>query len=150
MIYFSYIILLIVLLLDLIFYTPVYIHFYYDKKALYVSLYSFFIIRIDKTNKINKLKNKIEISKIKNADKDKLKLIESIKISKILISVPKEKTYEYSYIFNSLYYINDLTDKIDYKIEDNLKVYFKVELKGISIIKKLVEIRRVKNERTSN
>ena len=82
MLYISFIILIIAFLIDVIFYIPLYIYFYFDSKSIYLYIYSFPLLKIDNQNNINRLKNMINIEKIKETKKEDLKIINSFNINK--------------------------------------------------------------------
>lgn len=149
MLYASYLILVFVLLIDLIFYVPIYINIYYDNQHAYFYIYSLMIIKIDKYNNKNLMKNKIDMKKFKDANKEDLKIIQSITIDKIFLRIPEMISYQYSYIIYPLYNLN-LIKTFDYKLADEFKLYIKVKMNIVNILHKLIQIRRIKNERTSN
>ena len=149
MLYASYLILVFVLLIDLIFYVPIYINIYYDNQHAYFYIYSLMIIKIDKYNNKNLMKNKIDMKKFKDANKEDLKIIQSITIDKIFLRIPEMISYQYSYIIYPLYNLNTI-EKVDYKVNNNFKLYLRVKMNLFNIIYKIIEIRRLKNERTSN
>ena len=149
MLYVSYLILVFALLIDLIFYVPIYINIYFDSNNVYLYVYSLVIIKLDKKNNKNLLKNKIDFNKIKQTNKEDLKIIKSISIDKLYIRMPEILSYQYSYIIYPLYNLNTI-EKIDYKVNSNFKLYLRVKMNLFNIIYKLIEIRRLKNERTSN
>ena len=83
---FTNIILIIILFVDLLFYIPIPIHFYAYNNDLYFSVFSFLLIKKDKNNDINLLKEKIKLSEIRKVDKKKIKLISSIKFKKLYLN----------------------------------------------------------------
>ena len=115
----------------------------------YLFIFSLMIIKIDKYNNKNLMKNKIDMKKFKDANKEDLKIIQSITIDKIFLRIPEMISYQYSYIIYPLYNLN-LIKTFDYKLADEFKLYIKVKMNIVNILYKLIQIRRIKNERTSN
>ena len=148
--YISYIVLIITFIIDFIFYVPLIMHCYIDEKRIYMYLYTIPIIVIDKEKKINKLKNKVSLEKLLSASKEDFKIVESFAIKRIIIALNKFKAYEYANIIYPLISIDYLSNRFDFKIENNFKSYIKVSVNLVNIIFKLLSIRRLKNERTSN
>lgn len=149
MFFFLYLILIFVMIIDVILYLSIKIHVYQDKESFYIFVYSLPLIKIDKNNRFNLLENKISIDKIYESNNIDLKIIDTIKINKILIRIDIENTYEYSYIFYPLFLVNN-TNIINYKITNENKIYCVFSIKLVNIILKIIKIRREKSERTSN
>lgn len=149
MLYVSFLIIILFLFLDLLFYVPIYINIYIDRDSFYLSLYSLFIVRVDNKKNINLLKNKLDLNKLKTTRKEDLEMIKSIKIDRIYLRVPRGLSYHYSYVFYPLYSLN-ISKIVDYKIDDKFKLYTKVKMNLVNIVFEFLKIRRMKNERTSN
>lgn len=145
---FTNIVLIIIIIIDLIFYIPIPIHFYGYKNIIYLSIFSFLIIKKDEKDDKNLLKDKITIQKLSKADTKNIKLVQSIKLKKINIDFNEELIKKYPYIFYPLYSLNN--DVIKININTNNKVYIKIEIKLINVLLDLISIRRNKHERKSN
>lgn len=147
MFYISVIFFIFVLLLDLLFYIPFTIHFYIDDDSVYLYFFTISILVIGENKYVNKLENKLSFDKAK---KDDFKMIESLEIKKINISLNNNIALKYPQMFYSLFVINTMSNKINYKISKKNKLYIKINIKLVNIVKQLIKIRRLNNERTSN
>lgn len=151
MIYISYIIFILVLLVDLLFYIPIKINIYFDKNAVYIYLYSLAIIAIDEKRNINLLKNKISIDQILNAETEDLKMIEAFKIEKINISIDQISANQNAQLIYPFVSLNYFTKIIDFKIKNESKLYVRASVTFVNILHELIIIRRIKqHERKSH
>ena len=150
MLYVSYIILIIVFLIDVIFYIPLYIYFYFDSKRIYLYIYTFPIIKLDEVNNINRLKNMISIEKIKETKKEDLKIINSFNINKIICFIDFNILNKCSFILYPLLTINNLQNKVKLYNSTQNKIYISIKLTIVNILYELIKIRRIKSERKSN
>ena len=144
---FLIIILIIVIYIDILFYIPIPIHLYIDNECFYVYVYSFKVIKIDKVDNYNYLKDKITLENIKKTDKENIKLIKTINIKKLFIEIKKEIADLYPYLFYPLLVDNKV---IKIKLTDNNKLYNKIEIRLVNVLYSLIKIRSKKHERTSN
>ena len=150
MLYISFIILIIAFLIDVIFYIPLYIYFYFDSKRVYLYIYSFPLLKIDNQSNINRLKNMISIEKIKGTKKEDLKIINSFNINKIICFIDFNILNKCAHILYPLLTINNLQNKIKVNIATQNKVYISIKLTVVNILYELIKIRRIKSERKSN
>lgn len=146
--YIVFLLLSFIFLIDLFFYIPISIHFYFDKSCLYFYVFSIKILHIDKRKKINKLANKIKINDLK-IKKNNLNLFKIIKLKKIEMSIKNDLAYKKPYIFYPIYSLMIL-DNITYSIANKNTIYINLELRLIDYIFELIKKRRQKNEGTSN
>lgn len=150
--------LLIVIIVDLLFYVPIDIYLLLYKDEIHLYLYTIPIIVQTDSKKINKLKNKISIEKILNTKKEDLRLIKAISLKEMNININKHKNIEKLYF---LYGLIGVINSFDQSLE-NIKLklsclddkesyfYIKIRLQFINIFYELIKIRRIKRERTSN
>ena len=150
MLYISYITLIIAFLIDVIFYIPLYIYFYFDSKRIYLYIYTFPIIKLDEVNNINRLKNMISIEKIKETKKEDLKIINSFNINKIICFIDFNILNKCSFILYPLLTINNLQNKVKLYNSTQNKIYISIKLTIVNILYELIKIRRIKSERKSN
>ena len=150
MLYISYITLIIAFLIDVIFYIPLYIYFYFDSKRIYLYIYTFPIIKLDEVNNINRLKNMISIEKIKETKKEDLKIINSFNINKIICFIDFNILNKCSFILYPLLTINNLQNKVKLYNSTQNKIYISIKLTIVNILYELIKIRRIKSERNSN
>ena len=150
MLYISYITLIIAFLIDIIFYIPLYIFFYFDSKRIYLYIYTFPIIKLDEVNNINRLKNMISIEKIKETKKEDLKIINSFNINKIICFIDFNILNKCSFILYPLTTINNLQNKVKLYNSTQNKIYISIKLTIVNILYELIKIRRIKSERKSN
>ena len=150
MLYISYITLIIAFLIDVIFYIPLYIYFYFDSKRIYLYIYTFPIIKLDEVNNINRLKNMISIEKIKETKKEDLKIINSFNINKIICFIDFNILNKCSFILYPLMTINNLQNKVKLYNSTQNKIYISIKLTIVNILYELIKIRRIKSERKSN
>ena len=150
MLYISYITLIIAFLIDVIFYIPLYIYFYFDSNRIYLYIYTFPIIKLDEVNNINRLKNMISIEKIKETKKEDLKIINSFNINKIICFIDFNKLNKCSFILYPLTTINNLQNKVKLYNSTQNKIYISIKLTIVNILYELIKIRRIKSERKSN
>lgn len=148
MIQLAYFLLIFVLIIDLLFYVPLKIHFYIDSSSIYLYLFTFKIIYKDDFNDFNLLKDKITINKIKESDKEDIKIIKSFKIKKLHTSIDKKLSLKYCYLLYPLLMVNN--DYITINLNKNNQIYILIELKLANLLKEIIKIRRIKHERTSN
>ncbi len=150
MLYTALLILICVLILDLVFYIPIIIHGYYDKNNIYLYIYSLPIFVISGNKQVNLLKNKFSLEKILKTSSDDLKIIETINISRMNIQIKREFANKYSYIFYPLIYQISFINNLNYSIKKENSFYIKINVKILNLIKQIIKIRRLKNERTPN
>ena len=150
MLYISYITLIIAFLIDVIFYIPLYIYFYFDSNRIYLYIYTFPIIKLDEVNNINRLKNMISIEKIKETKKEDLKIINSFNINKIICFIDFNILNKCSFILYPLLTINNLQNKVKLYNSTQNKIYISIKLIIVNILYELIKIRRIKSERKSN
>ena len=150
MLYISYITLIIAFLIDVIFYIPLYIYFYFDSERIYLYIYTFPIIKLDEVNNINRLKNMISIEKIKETKKEDLKIINSFNINKIICFIDFNILNKCSFILYPLLTINNLQNKVKLYNSTQNKIYISIKLTIVNILYELIKIRRIKSERKSN
>ncbi|MBQ4061030.1 MAG: hypothetical protein IJD46_03275 [Bacilli bacterium] len=148
MIQVAYFLLIFVLIIDLLFYVPLKIHFYIDSSSIYLYLFTFKIIYKDDFKDFNLLKDKITINKIKESDKEDIKIIKSFKIKKLHTSIDKKLSLKYCYLLYPLLMVNN--DYITINLNKNNQMYILIELKLANLLKEIIKIRRIKHERTSN
>ena len=148
MIQLAYFLLIFVLIIDLLFYVPLKIHFYIDSSSIYLYLFTFKIIYKDDFKDFNLLKDKITINKIKESDKEDIKIIKSFKIKKLHTSMDKKLSLKYCYLLYPLLMVNN--DYITINLNKNNQMYILIELKLANLLKEIIKIRRIKHERTSN
>ena len=148
MIQLAYFLLIFVLIIDLLFYVPLKIHFFIDSSSIYLYLFTFKIIYKDDFKDFNLLKDKITINKIKESDKEDIKIIKSFKIKKLHTSIDKKLSLKYCYLLYPLLMVNN--DYITINLNKNNKIYILIELKLANLLKEVIKIRRIKHERTSN
>jgi hypothetical protein len=148
MIQLAYFLLIFVLIVDLLFYVPIKIHFYIDSSSIYLYVFTLKIIYKDDFKDINLLKDKITINKIKESDKEDIKVINSFKIKKINVSINAKLSLKYCYILYPLLMVNN--DHITVNLNKSNKLYILIELKLANLLKEIIKIRRLKHERTSN
>lgn len=148
MIQLAYFLLIFVLIIDLLFYVPLKIHFYIDSSSIYLYLFTFKIIYKDDFKDFNLLKDKITINKIKESDKEDIKIIKSFKIKKLHTSIDKKLSLKYCYLLYPLLMVNN--DYITINLNKNNQIYVLIELKLANLLKEIIKIRRIKHERTSN
>lgn len=148
MIQLAYFLLIFVLIIDLLFYVPLKIHFYIDSSSIYLYLFTFKIIYKDDFKDFNLLKDKITINKIKESDKEDIKIIKSFKIKKLHTSIDKKLSLKYCYFLYPLLMVNN--DYITINLNKNNQLYILIELKLANLLKEIIKIRRIKHERTSN
>lgn len=148
MIQLAYFLLIFVLIIDLLFYVPLKIHFYIDSSSIYLYLFTFKIIYKDDFKDFNLLKDKITINKIKESDKEDIKIIKSFKIKKLHTSIDKKLSLKYCYLLYPLLMVNN--DYITINLNKNNQIYILIELKLVNLLKEIIKIRRIKHERTSN
>lgn len=148
MIQLAYFLLIFVLIIDLLFYVPLKIHFYIDSSSIYLYLFTFKIIYKDDFKDFNLLKDKITINKIKESDKEDIKIIKSFKIKKLHTSIDKKLSLKYCYLLYPLLMVNN--DYITINLNKNNQIYILIELKLANLLKEIIKIRRIKHERTSN
>lgn len=148
MIQLAYFLLIFVLIIDLLFYVPLKIHFYIDSSSIYLYLFTFKIIYKDDFKDFNLLKDKITINKIKESDKEDIKIIKSFKIKKLHTSIDKKLSLKYCYLLYPLLMVNN--DYITINLNKNNQLYILIELKLANLLKEVIKIRRIKHERTSN
>lgn len=148
MIQLAYFLLIFVLIIDLLFYVPLKIHFYIDSSSIYLYLFTFKIIYKDDFKDFNLLKDKITINKIKESDKEDIKIIKSFKIKKLHTSIDKKLSLKYCYLLYPLLMVNN--DYITINLNKNNQMYILIELKLANLLKEIIKIRRIKHERTSN
>lgn len=148
MIQLAYFLLIFVLIIDLLFYVPLKIHFFIDSSSIYLYLFTFKIIYKDDFKDFNLLKDKITINKIKESDKEDIKIIKSFKIKKLHTSIDKKLSLKYCYLLYPLLMVNN--DYITINLNKNNQIYILIELKLANLLKEIIKIRRIKHERTSN
>lgn len=148
MIQLAYFLLIFVLIIDLLFYVPLKIHFFIDSSSIYLYLFTFKIIYKDDFKDFNLLKDKITINKIKESDKEDIKIIKSFKIKKLHTSIDKKLSLKYCYLLYPLLMVNN--DYITINLNKNNQIYILIELKLANLLKEVIKIRRIKHERTSN
>ena len=148
MIQLAYFLLIFVLIIDLLFYVPLKIHFFIDSSSIYLYLFTFKIIYKDDFKEFNLLKDKITINKIKESDKEDIKIIKSFKIKKLHTSIDKKLSLKYCYLLYPLLMVNN--DYITINLNKNNQIYILIELKLANLLKEVIKIRRIKHERTSN
>lgn len=148
MIQLAYFLLIFVLIIDLLFYVPLKIHFFIDSSSIYLYLFTFKIIYKDDFKDFNLLKDKITINKIKESDKEDIKIIKSFKIKKLHTSIDKKLSLKYCYLLYPLLMVNN--DYITINLNKNNQLYILIELKLANLLKEIIKIRRIKHERTSN
>lgn len=148
MIQLAYFLLIFVLIIDLLFYVPLKIHFFIDSSSIYLYLFTFKIIYKDGFKDFNLLKDKITINKIKESDKEDIKIIKSFKIKKLHTSIDKKLSLKYCYLLYPLLMVNN--DYITINLNKNNQIYILIELKLANLLKEVIKIRRIKHERTSN
>lgn len=148
MIQLAYFLLIFVLIIDLLFYVPLKIHFYIDSSSIYLYLFTFKIIYKDDFKDFNLLKDKITINKIKESDKEDIKIIKSFKIKKLYVSINESLSTKYCYFLYPLLMVNN--DYITINLNKNNQMYILIELKLANLLKEIIKIRRIKHERTSN
>lgn len=148
MIQLAYFLLIFVLIIDLLFYVPLKIHFYIDSSSIYLYLFTFKIIYKDDFKDFNSLKDKITINKIKESDKEDIKIIKSFKIKKLYTSINKSLSIKYCYLLYPLLMVNN--DYITVNLNKDNQLYILIELKLANLLKDIIIIRRIKHERTSN
>ena len=148
MIQLAYFLLIFVLIIDLLFYVPLKIHFYIDSSSIYLYLFTFKIIYKDDFKDFNLLKDKITINKIKESDKEDIKIIKSFKIKKLHTSIDKKLSLKYCYLLYPLLMVNNAYITIN--LNKNNQIYILIELKLANLLKEIIKIRRIKHERTSN
>lgn len=148
MIQLAYFLLIFVLIVDLLFYVPIKIHFYIDSSSIYLYVFTLKIIYKDDFKDINLLKDKITINKIKESDKEDIKVINSFKIKKINVSINAKLSLKHCYILYPLLMVNN--DHITVNLNKSNKLYILIELKLANLLKEIIKIRRLKHERTSN
>lgn len=148
MIQLAYFLLIFVLIIDLLFYVPLKIHFYIDSSSIYLYLFTFKIIYKDDFKDFNLLKDKITINKIKESDKEDIKIIKSFKIKKLHTSIDKKLSLKYCYLLYPLLMVNN--DYITINLNKDNQLYILIELKLANLLKEVIKIRRIKHERTSN
>lgn len=148
MIQLAYFLLIFVLIIDLLFYVPLKIHFYIDSSSIYLYLFTFKIIYKDDFKDFNSLKDKITINKIKESDKEDIKIIKSFKIKKLYASINKSLSIKYCYLLYPLLMVNN--DYITVNLNKDNQLYILIELKLANLLKDIIIIRRIKHERTSN
>jgi len=148
MIQLAYFLLIFVLIIDLLFYVPLKIHFYIDSSSIYLYLFTFKIIYKDDFKDFNLLKDKITINKIKESDKEDIKIIKSFKIKKLYVSINERLSIKYCYLLYPLLMVNN--DYITVNLNKDNQLYILIELKLANLLKEIIKIRRIKHERTSN
>lgn len=148
MIQLAYFLLIFVLIIDLLFYVPLKIHFFIDSSSIYLYLFTIKIIYKDDFKDFNLLKDKITINKIKERDKEDIKIIKSFKIKKLHTSIDKKLSLKYCYLLYPLLMVNN--DYITINLNKNNQIYILIELKLANLLKEVIKIRRIKHERTSN
>lgn len=148
MIQLAYFLLIFVLIIDLLFYVPLKIHFFIDSSSIYLYLFTIKIIYKDDFKDFNLLKDKITINKIKESDKEDIKIIKSFKIKKLHTSIDKKLSLKYCYLLYPLLMVNN--DYITINLNKNNQIYILIELKLANLLKEVIKIRRIKHERTSN
>jgi len=148
MIQLAYFLLIFVLIIDLLFYVPLKIHFYIDSSSIYLYLFIFKIIYKDDFKDFNLLKDKITINKIKESDKEDIKIIKSFKIKKLYVSINERLSIKYCYLLYPLLMVNN--DYITVNLNKDNQLYILIELKLANLLKEIIKIRRIKHERTSN
>ena len=148
MIQLAYFLLIFVLIIDLLFYVPLKIHFFIDSSSIYLYLFTIKIIYKDDFKDFNLLKDKITINKIKESDKEDIKIIKSFKIKKLHTSIDKKLSLKYCYLLYPLLMVNN--DYITINLNKNKQIYILIELKLANLLKEVIKIRRIKHERTSN
>lgn len=148
MIQLAYFLLIFVLIIDLLFYVPLKIHFYIDSSSIYLYLFTFKIIYKDDFKDFNLLKDKITINKIKESDKEDIKIIKSFKIKKLYVSINESLSIKYCYLLYPLLMVNN--DYITVNLNKDNQLYILIELKLANLLKEIIKIRRIKHERTSN
>ncbi len=148
MIQLAYFLLIFVLIIDLLFYVPLKIHFYIDSSSIYLYLFTFKIIYKDDFKDFNLLKDKITINKIKESDKEDIKIIKSFTIKKLYVSINESLSIKYCYLLYPLLMVNN--DYITVNLNKDNQLYILIELKLANLLKEIIKIRRIKHERTSN
>lgn len=152
------VILSIFIVIDLIFYIPMFVNVLIAEDKFAIYFFSIPIIYIDESKTINHLKNKISIQQLKNADPEDVKYIESLKIEKVILNytfIDKNDLFFYCirpilYMFKSF----DLDNRLSISYDSNINYYFyaKISFKIARVLKFYFIIRRIKQrrERTSN
>ncbi len=152
------VILSIFIVIDLIFYIPMFVNVLIAEDKFAIYFFSIPIIYIDESKTINHLKNKISIQQLKNADPEDVKYIESLKIEKVILNytfIDKNDLFFY-YIRPILYMFKsfDLDNRLSISYDSNINYYFyaKISFKIARVLKFYFIIRRIKQrrERTSN
>lgn len=152
------VILSIFIVIDLIFYIPMFVNVLIAEDKFAIYFFSIPIIYIDESKTINHLKNKISIQQLKNADPEDVKYIESLKIEKVILNytfIDKKDLFFY-YIRPILYMFKsfDLDNRLSIIYNSNINYYFyaKISFKIARVLKFYFIIRRIKQrrERTSN
>lgn len=146
--YVLFLFLIFILLIDVLFYIPIKIHFYYDNNCFYLYVFSISILHIDNDKTINRLVNKIDIKGM-NKNKNDINIIKAFKVKKVKISVKENLAYSKPYIFYSLFALN-AADNVSYQINNKNAIYVKIEVVLIKCLLELIKQRSYKNERTSN
>lgn len=153
-----YIIFIIILFVDVLFYIPLKFHILISKDEFAIYFFNIPLVLISSQKKINRLKNKIPPIDFKNIDTADIKYIEAINLEKLYINFDMQNLnyqfYPFLYPFLGLILnANELIDKTDLKI--NIKttqdyyLYCLIEIKLAKLIEEHLIVRRIKNERTS-
>ena len=146
----AYTLLIIVIIVDLLFYIPLKIHLYMDNKSFYLYIFAIPIIALDNKRNINRLYNKISIDKIKSTSAKDLKIIHSIEIKCLYIKISSYNASIYSNIIYPLISLSYISSKFALKIGKKDSLYLCVDVKIINFIHELIKIRKEKyNERKS-
>lgn len=158
LLYFASLFLVFVLLIDLLFYIRIKISFILTNDGFYLYCFSLPILVVCKKKQINLLKKKISLAKLKKTKKEDLKIVESIHVEKLYLNAKAEFLKEYYYLIypfiGILFSLNEILQKNDLYIESKSEkgyyLYLLIDVKMDNIIKKKIQIRRLKHERASH
>lgn len=158
LLYVAGLILIFVLLLDLIFYVKIKIHILISSEGVFLYVFSLPVFVVCKEKEINLLKNKISLEKLKNTQKEDLKIIESFTIEKLYFNAKPSLLKQYAYLaypfiglvfsLDQIFQKNDL--HVEIKEEKKYYFYTMIDLKIDNIVKQMIQIRRLKHERASH
>lgn len=151
--------LIIFIIIDLLFYIPIHVQVLIADDLVGIYIFSIPIFLVTEKKIVNLLKNKISIQKLKYADKEDVKYIESIRIEEIRLNYTflEHMPMALHYIYPCLGILKSfnkslLKNKIQFSCDKKKKYYLyaKVSLKIARVVKYYFIIRRIKHERTSN
>ncbi len=142
MIYVSYLLLIIVFLIDVIFYLPIKVHIFMQKNEFYLYLYSFPLVALGTIKKINRLKNKLDLSKLSKPKKEDIGIIEAIHLHQLNICIPYQIANQKAYLFYPLLALNNIHKNYKIKITSKGHFYICIHVQIVNIIKEIIIIRR--------